>query len=149
MASRVRIRVPSRKVTIPLATGAVGYEGEVVAVIPGTHTCGPASAVSGEIAIGVAIEDYSQTAGATAVEVDLFDKADLEYYTNDPTSADAVVLATDFLGKAYFKSAGVVTTAANNGAGLNYAFAGTIYAVDARDGVGIKPVSTELGVLLS
>lgn len=149
MASRVRIRVPSRKITIPLATGAVGYEGEAVAVIPGTHTCGPASDVTNGQTIGAAIEDYSQTAGDTAVQVELFDKADLEYYDNDPTTADAVVLATDFLGKAYFKSAGVVTTAANDGAGLNYAFAGIIYDVDSRDGVGIKPVSAELGSLLS
>jgi hypothetical protein len=98
--------------------------------------------------LGTAIEDFDQTAGDTVVQIELFDKADLEYYAN-ATDSGAVVLATDFQKKVYFSGPNTVTKSANNGSGLNYPIAGIVYDVHATDGVGIKPVSAELGALLS
>ena len=146
MASRVRIRRQCRKLNIPLAASAAVYQGEAVGVVPFTFTAKAASASTYLRPIGVAVDDALTASGDTVVCVDLYDKADLEYYANDSTP---IVLATDFLKKAYFKDGGTVTLSANNGSGVNYTFAGLIYDVDSRDGVGIKPSSPEVGSLLS
>lgn len=148
MAARIRIRKPCKKITVPLATGAVGSYGEAVGAIPGTFTCAPMGSVTNQHNLGTAIEDYSQTAGDTEVQIELFNKADLEYFAN-ATDSGAVVLATDFLKKVYFSAPGVVSKSANNGSGLNYGIAGVVYDVHPIDGVGIKPISSELGALLS
>ena len=95
--------------------------------------------------LGTFVEDYDETAGDVNAQIDLFAPFELEYYPASGTSAP--VLATDFLGKAYFEG-DTITTAAIAG-GVNLAFAGLVYDVDSRDGVGIKPVNTELAELLS
>jgi hypothetical protein len=147
MASRVRIRRPTKKLTIPLATGAAFFAGEDVGVVPSTHTCAAASTVTGMVSIGIAIEDVDQTAGDVNAQVELVNRVELEYFDND-TGPNAVVLSTDFLQPVYFKDSHTVTTAANNGAGLTYALAGWVYDVDTLDGVGISRVSPELASLV-
>jgi hypothetical protein len=148
MASQVRIRKPLRKMTLTLASGASGDAGDVVGAVVGTHTVNEISAATNMKTLGKAVEDFSYANGDRAVQVELFDKADLEYATND-TASGAIAIATDFLGKAYWKDGQTLTKLTDDGNGVNYAFAGIVYDVDAIDGVGIKPVSTELGELLS
>lgn len=144
MASRVRIRKVITKITVPLASGAVGYQGGEVGVLVGTHTCGPVSGATNEKALGTALKDYSQTAGDTYVEIELHQPVELEYFTN----GNSLTIASNFLGHVYFSAADTVTSVTNSG-GVNYAFAGIVYDVSTTDGVGVKRVSTEIGELLS
>ena len=147
MAARIRIRTPLRKLTVPLASGAAGYTNDQVGSIPGTHTCNVMGAVTTMLPLGAATEDFSYANGDRVVQVALNTPADLEYFKNDPGSP--VVLATDFLKKCYFKDAQTVTMASDNGSGLNYAVAGSVYDVHSLDGVGIKPIASEVSSLLS
>jgi hypothetical protein len=145
MAQRVRIRKSIRKVTAPLASAAVGYQGGEVGVIANTHTVGPVSGVTGEKSLGTACNDYSQTAGDTLVEVELNAPIELEYFANGNT----LTIASDFLRKVYFSDANTVTSAADNGSGLNYAVAGVLWDVSATDGVGVRRQDASTAVLIS
>ena len=146
MASKVRIREPLRKMTIPLATGAVGFRNDPIGILRGTFTGGLASGATDERVIGKAIEDFDQTAGDTTVQVVLEAPVNLEFGSNDPNSA--IVIATDFLKKAYWHPSGYLTLTDNSG-GVNYAYAGIVYIVHAQDGVGVKSTSPEFQELLS
>lgn len=147
MASRVRIHKSLRKLTVPLATGAVLYAGEEVGVVVGTRTANVVSGTTNMKALGTAIEDVDQTAGDTDVEILLQMPLELEYFDN-ATDAGAVVLASHFLTAVYFSGGGGVTTAKTASA-VNLAYAGVVYDVDAVDGVGVKRVGAELAELLS
>lgn len=147
MTARYRDRKSFYKWTIPLATSAVIDQGEEVAVLIGTRTGARASGATDEKALGTAIESVNQTTGDLSVQVELHQRVDLEYFTND--TGTPIVLATGFLGKCWFKDGQTVSGADTNGSGLNRAFAGIVYDVDARLGVGVKRVSTELAELLS
>jgi hypothetical protein len=146
VASKVRIRQLMRKMTIPLATGAVGYRNDPIGIIRGTFTGGLASGATDERVIGRAIEDFSQTAGDTKVQVVLDAPVNLEFGDNDPNTP--IVIATDFLKKAYWHPIGYLTLTDASG-GVNYAYAGIVYIVHAQDGVGVKSNSPELQELLS
>ena len=145
MASRGREQTKLYKITIPLATSAVGNAGDQVAVVGTTHTAGPASGVTNGRALGAAVEDYSQTAGDTVVEVRLDVPVNLEWFDNDSTG---IVLANDFLAKCYFKTPSSVTKTTNSG-GVNYALAGIIWDVDATRGVGVQMLTPALVALTS
>ena len=146
MASKVRIRKALRKMTVPLASGAVGFRNDRLGVIAGTFTVGLASGVTNEKLLGLASEDFDQTAGDVVVQVNLAVPINLEYGDNDTNTP--IVLATDFLKKAYWHPSGYLTLTDANG-GVNYALAGTVYDVHALDGVGVKAVSPELAELIS
>src|SRR5512143_1994132 len=146
MASRYRIRQLLRKLTVPLATSAVMVRNGPVGIPRGTFTAGPASGATDELSPGFAIEDVDQTAGDTVVQVALSVPVNLEYGANDTNTP--IVLATDFQKKAYWHPDGYITLTDSSG-GVNYAFAGTVWDVHSEDGVGVKPVATEVADLLS
>jgi hypothetical protein len=146
VASRYRSHEQLRKLTIPLMTGAVIGRNGPVGVPFGTFTAGPASGATNERNLGLAIESVDQTAGDTRVQVALSAPVALEYAGNDPDSA--IVLSTDFLKKVYWHPSGYVTLTKTAG-GVNYVFAGTVYTVDAKSGVGFKPAATDVADLLS
>jgi hypothetical protein len=145
MAQRVRIRKSIRKVTVPLASGAVGYQSNEVAILANTHTAGPASGVTGEMILGTACADYSYSAGDRLVEVELDQAIELEYFAN----GNSLTLASDFWRKLYFSDGVTVTSAADNGSGLNYAVAGVLWDVSTTDGVGVRRAGASELVLMS
>jgi hypothetical protein len=143
-SARARDRSRLTKLTIPLASGAVGYYPDAVAVVRGTFTAGPASGASYERAIGSAIENYSQTAGDAVVQVELYRPVNIEWFANDGN----IDITTDFLAKCYFSDARTVSKT-SNGDGLYRAYAGQIWLVDAVRGVGVKVDEPDLADLLS
>jgi len=127
-----------------LATSAVGFQGDEVENVRGTNTVGPAGASSNAYSIGTACESYSQTAGDTAVQVELHHPVDLEWFENDGN----IAIATDFRAKCYFSDGATVTKTSASG-GMNRAYAGIIWAVDAARGVGVQRAAAETADLLS
>jgi len=144
MAARLRDRSSIYTLTIALASGAVGGQSQAVANIRGTYTAGPASGASNEFVLGAACEDYSQTAGDTTVQVQLYRPIELEWFANDGN----IAIATDFLAKCYLVDGDTVTKTKVTG-GTNRAFAGQIWAVDATRGVGVRVTATEYADALS
>lgn len=143
-ASRERDRSRLYKLTMALATGAVGFQGDEIENIRGTNTVGPAGASSNAYSLGTACESYSQTAGDTAVQVELHHPVDLEWFEN----GEEIAIATDFRSKCYFgDGATVVKTKASGG--VNRAYAGIIWVVDAARGVGVQRAAAETADLLS
>jgi hypothetical protein len=146
MAARVTIRRPVRNLTVPLASGAVVYAGQTAGVVLNTRTCNEVSTSADMKTLGTFVEDYTQPGGDVNAQIKLFEPADLCYF--EASGTNAPVLATNFLGKVYFDALGKITTDVTQSA-VALAFAGVLYDVDTKDGIGVKLVSSELGELLS
>lgn len=144
MSARIRDRSLLATLTLTLASGAVGGENQAVANIRGTYTAGPASGATNEFVLGAATENYDQTAGDTTVQVRLYRPVELEWFANDGN----IAIATDFLAKVYLVDGDTVSkTKVSNG--LNRAYAGQVWAVDAVRGVGVRVTQVETADLLS
>jgi|WetSurMetagenome_2_1015567.scaffolds.fasta_scaffold260282_2 hypothetical protein len=148
MSASPALKSTLTRLTLPLASGAVGYRNDPMGVVPGAYSVKLASSATNLIAIGTAVEDYSQVAGDTTVQVDLPGPVDLVYLPN-ATDAGAVSIAANFLGKCYYAVDGSYVTTAKTGGGANLALAGIVYDVSSRDGVGFKPVQPEIEALIS
>jgi hypothetical protein len=146
MAARVTIRRPVRNLTVPLASAAVVYQGQTAGVVLNTRTCNEVSTSANMKTLGTFVEDYSQTAGDVNAQIKLFEPIELVYF--EPSSTNPPVLATNFLGKVYFDATGKITTDVTQSA-VALAFAGILYDVDTKDGIGVHVVSSELAELLS
>jgi len=142
--ARTRDRSTIYTMTLALATGAVGGQNQAVANIRGTYTAGPASGATNEFVIGAACEDYSQTAGDTTVQAQLYRPVELEWFANDGN----IAIATDFLAKCYLVDGDTVSKTKTSG-GINRAFAGVIWAVDSTRGVGVRVTAVESADLMS
>lgn len=143
-ASRERDRSKLYKLTMALAMGAVVYQGDEVENIRGTNTVGPAGASSDAYSLGAACESADQTKGDTVVQVELQQPVDLEWFDNDGN----IAIATDFHAKCFFGDGKTVTKTKVSG-GVNRAYAGIIWAVDAARGVGVQRAAFETADVLS
>lgn len=142
--TRERDRSVLYKLTMAIASGAAGFQGDEVEVIRGTNTVGPAGTSSDAYSLGSACESYSYANGDRAVQVELDNPVRLEWFANDGN----IAIATDFRAKCYFSDGATVTKTDASG-GVNYAYAGIIWAVDAARGVGVQRASAEVADLLS
>ena len=140
------------RVNIPLATGAVILQSDQVGVVLGSYTCNRMSIAQGMRSVGFAMAPASQPAGDTAVQIELPQLVYVEYYAN-AADAGAIVLATDFFAAVRFLDEGTVTKSVDNGltagALITYGFAGLVYDLTARDGVGIVLLSNTEAKLLA
>lgn len=131
-------RKPISNITVPLKSGVALKQGNVAGSVPGTHTCAEMGNVASMIPLGFVVESKSQPAGDPAVEIELFEKGQLEYLDNG-TNTNEIVLATHFMKLAFWLNDHTLTILSGDGAGTFYACAGRIFDVDPLYGVGILP----------
>lgn len=148
-SNRVRTFAVLYNVTAPLAASAHVYRGCQVGVKYGTNTVDDLAKGSTRAApmkaLGAALEERVKASGDVDVPVELNRPVKVEYLAN----GNSLTLASNFLGKCYYKDSATITDATNDGGGNYYVYAGIVWDVDSVKGVGFEPADISQQALLS